>query len=408
MMNRISHSLTLLISLLILFAQNGSSYKHDARAAAGHWIAAWTSMPQLTEPQNLPPAPFNTSGLVFFNTTLRQTIHVTVPSSRIRLRFSNAFGATDLPITSVTIARPTNNAAGISSIDTRTLKTVTFSGSPSFTVPNGALVLSDPIEFDVKAQTELTITMYLRERADRECNNESPRQSHHELDGLWGPDARGEPRWRDNSERGPLTAGAVTRTKTTAGLTSCSPGSKQRRRPPPLRSQTRLREGTACSLTCWAPTRSGRFDRDVLAQPGITYAMIFEGVNDIGMAEPTPAVQQVIGDGLIAAYKQFIARSHAAGIPIFAATITPFCAPGFNTSLQLYSSEVREATRQRVNAWIRKSGEFDGVVDFDAIIRDPAAPSQLRSEFDSGDFLHPNVAGYQAMAAGFPTRLLVT
>jgi hypothetical protein len=118
-------------------------------------------MPQLTEPQNLPPAPFNTSGLVFFNTTLRQTIHVTVPSSRIRLRFSNAFGATDLPITSVTIARPTNNTAGISSIDTRTLKTVTFSGSPSFTVPNGALVLSDPIEFDVKAQTELTITMYL-------------------------------------------------------------------------------------------------------------------------------------------------------------------------------------------------------------------------------------------------------
>jgi hypothetical protein len=118
-------------------------------------------MPQLTEPANLPPAPFTTSRVVFLNSTLRQTIHVTVPSSRIRLRFSNAFGTTNLPITSVTIARPTNNTAGISSIDTGTLKAVTFSGSPSYTVPNGALVLSDPIDFDVKAQTELTITMYL-------------------------------------------------------------------------------------------------------------------------------------------------------------------------------------------------------------------------------------------------------
>jgi lysophospholipase L1-like esterase len=133
--------------------------------------------------------------------------------------------------------------------------------------------------------------------------------------------------------------------------------------------------------------------------------MIFEGVNDIGVAASTPMAQQAIGDALIAGYKQLIARSHAAGIPIFGATITPFCTPGFNSRLQAYCSEVREATRQRVNAYIR-SGEFDGVVDFDAITNDPAAPSQLRTEFNSGDYLHLSVAGYQAMAAGFPTSLL--
>lgn len=129
----------------------------------GHWVAAWTAMPQLTEPANLPNPPFNTTGLVFGNSTLRQTIHVTTPSSRIRLRISNAFGGTNLPITNVTIARPLNGTAGNPAIDTSTLKTLTFSGSPSFTIPNGALVVSDPIEFDVKAQTELTISMFLAE-----------------------------------------------------------------------------------------------------------------------------------------------------------------------------------------------------------------------------------------------------
>ena len=144
----------------VVAAQNHARSKR-ADHPAGHWIAAWASMPQLTEPANLPPAPFNTSGLVFRNTTLRQTIHVTAPSSRIRLRISNAFGTTSLPITSATIARPANGAAGTSAIDTSSVKTLTFSGSPSFTIPNGALVVSDPIDFDVKAQTELTISLFL-------------------------------------------------------------------------------------------------------------------------------------------------------------------------------------------------------------------------------------------------------
>jgi lysophospholipase L1-like esterase len=153
------------------------------------------------------------------------------------------------------------------------------------------------------------------------------------------------------------------------------------------------------------PNAIGRFDRDVLSQPGVRYSMIFEGVNDIGVADATEEAQQAIGDAVIGAYKQFILRAHASGIPMFAATITPFSAPGFNTTVQAYSSPVREATRQRVNDFIRNGGLFDAVADFDAVVRDPNAPSQLRADFNSGDFLHPNVAGYTAIAKAFPVDI---
>ncbi len=156
------------VGIASLFATNVSARTFHARSTQtkdshpeGHWVAAWASMPQLTEPANLPNPPFNTTGFVFANSTIRSTIHVTTPSSRIRLRISNAFGETSLPITNVTIARPLNGAAGSPAIDTSTLQTLTFSGSPSFTIPNGALVVSDPIDFDVKAQTELTVSVFL-------------------------------------------------------------------------------------------------------------------------------------------------------------------------------------------------------------------------------------------------------
>lgn len=148
------------------------------------------------------------------------------------------------------------------------------------------------------------------------------------------------------------------------------------------------------------PNALGRIDRDVLAQSGVKYAMIFEGVNDIGTADTTTAAQKLVGDQLISTFEQIIMRVHTFGIPIFAATITPFGAP--NSSDQPYSDPTREATRQRVNTWILNSGAFDAVIDFDKTVRDPNIPSQLSSKYNSGDYLHPNVAGYQAIADAFP------
>jgi lysophospholipase L1-like esterase len=152
------------------------------------------------------------------------------------------------------------------------------------------------------------------------------------------------------------------------------------------------------------PSLISRYKRDAIQQAGIRYVMIFEGVNDIGSASTDQGTQTRIGDSLIAAFKQIASDTHAAGIPIFAATITPFCAPG-GASQQSYSDKTREATRQRVNLWITTSGTFDAVIDFDKILHDPSTPSQLASKFNSGDYLHPNVAGYQELADGFPLDL---
>lgn len=148
------------------------------------------------------------------------------------------------------------------------------------------------------------------------------------------------------------------------------------------------------------PNTLSRVDRDILAQSGVKYAMIFEGVNDIGSEPTDPISQQIIGDRLIQAFKQIITRIHAHGIPMFGATITPFGSP--NSTLQPYSNPEREKTRLRVNDWIRNSGAFDYVIDFDAILRDPNNHTQLNPAYNSGDYLHPNVSGYQAIANAFP------
>ena len=151
------------------------------------------------------------------------------------------------------------------------------------------------------------------------------------------------------------------------------------------------------------PNAIGRIDRDVLAQSGVKYAMIFEGINDIGVAAATVEAQQNIGDDLINAFEQMITRIHTFGIPFFAATITPFGAP--NNTIQPYSDPIREATRQRVNNWIRYNSSFDAVIDFDKLVADPNNPSQLAPEYNSGDYLHPGVPGYRVFANAFPLSL---
>ncbi|KAJ6514531.1 putative extracellular GDSL-like lipase/acylhydrolase [Mycena vulgaris] len=386
-------------------------------------------MPQLTEPDNLPPPPFTTPTSVFFNSTIRQTLHMSIGGDEIRVRFSNAFGVNDLQITAATVAMPVTRASGDSAIVTNTLKTLTFSGSPSFIVPNGALVVSDPIAFPIQPQSTITVTLYLAQ-------------------GQQGSSITSHPGSRATSwiSFGNLVKAANISDSSTVGLahwyfvsavetfsTSASAfvivgdsitdgrgsDTDKNNRWPDL-VIARMQQNSATSQISvnnqaaggnriladgLGPNALGRIDRDVLSHSGVKYAMVFEGVNDIGVAAATTAVQADIGDRVIGAFKQIVTRVHAAGIPIFAATITPFCAPANESSIQPYSSLVREVTRLRVNDWIRTSGMFDAVIDFDQIVADPAIPSQLSPTFNSGDFLHPNVAGYQAMAAAFPLGL---
>ena len=160
-------------------------------------------------------------------------------------------------------------------------------------------------------------------------------------------------------------------------------------------------EGNRILADGLGPNVLSRIDRDALAQSGVKYAMIFEGVNGIGVAGPDQTNQTLVYNELIAAYDQIITRVHAQQIPIFAATITPFSgAP--NDTINAYGNPLREQTRVKVNHWIRNSGRFDAVVDFDRVLADANDPVQLLDEYNSGDWLHPNVAGYQMIADQFP------
>ncbi|KAL2124514.1 hypothetical protein VTJ04DRAFT_879 [Mycothermus thermophilus] len=389
-----------------------------------HWVPIWASMPQQVEPYNLPEAPYNGTSAVFEDTTIRQTVYLTQDATTIRVQFSNAFGGSDLPITAATIALPANGTAGSSSIRQDTVRHLTFSGSPSFRVPNGALVVSDPIRFPVKAQTSVTITVYL-------------------ASGQQGHAITGHPGSRTSSwlARGNLVAAsdlsksdsvqridkwflisaiqawlpshhnalAIIGDSITDGRGSTTNGND--RWPDQLLARLRKATGRDASLLKslavmnmaaggnrvladgLGPNALGRIERDVLAHPNVRYAFVFEGVNDLGTADPTDEAQTAVGDRLILAYEQIITRLHAAGIAVFGATITPMSGPG-----QVYGEPARETQRQRVNKWIRTSGRFDAVIDFDKAVRDPKNGTMLRPEYDTGDYLHLNPTGYKAMA----------
>ncbi|KAJ7185700.1 extracellular GDSL-like lipase/acylhydrolase [Mycena filopes] len=396
--------------------------------ANGRWVDAWTAMPQLTECPNLPSPPFNASSSVFFNSTIRQTLHMTIPGDEIRIRFSNAFGVNNLQITAATVALPAGGLSGASAIDTSTLKTLTFSGSPSFIVPNGALVVSDPIALPIKSQQTITVTLYLAQGQQGFAITSHPGSrattwisfgNQVSAANITGPSTASLAHWYFVSAVETFTSSASALVIVGDSITDGRGSDTDKNNRWPDLLLARMQKNPATSVISvnnqaaggnriladsLGPNALGRIDRDVLAQTGVKYAMIFEGVNDIGVEVATPAAQQVIGDRVIAALQQIATRVHAAGIPLFAATITPFNAPA-NVTIQPYSSPVREVTRQRVNTFIRTSGTFDAVIDFDKIVADPAIPSQLSPQFDSGDFLHPNVAGYTAMAAAFPLEL---
>ena len=149
------------------------------------------------------------------------------------------------------------------------------------------------------------------------------------------------------------------------------------------------------------PNALARLDRDILAQSGVRWMIVFEGVNDIGTAEATDIAQKKIADDLIAAFDQIILRAHAQDIRVYGATLLPF---GGNTAYD-DPTGFRESARQVVNRWIRTSRHFVAVIDFDAAVRDPANPRQLLPAFDDGDHLHLNPTGYRALADAVPSRL---
>jgi lysophospholipase L1-like esterase len=376
---------------------------------ASRWVATWTSMPQLTEPSNMPPAPYTGADRVLDNASLRQTAHVSVGGPRIRLRFSNAFGGAPLPLSAVSVARPLDGRAGVSAIAAGSVLPVTFHGKPSTTIPAGAQVVSDPLPFPVRPFENITVTAYLAHGQGSLSITSHPgsRTTSYLVPGnqVTAADLAGATpvdHWYFLSGievLSPASAVAVIGDSLSDGRGSTTNGND--RWPDVLASRlssavvNQAAGGNRVLQDGLGPNVLARLDRDLLAQSGVSWAIVFEGINDLGTAAPASAASTAAD--LIDAYDQILTRAHAADIRVYGATLTPF---GGNAG---YDDPLREAARTSVNTWIR--GHFDAVLDFDRVARDPAAPARLLPAYDVGDHLHLNPAGYRALATSVPAGL---
>ncbi|ORX98444.1 lipolytic enzyme [Clohesyomyces aquaticus] len=419
-MARYSHLLSAALAAVALFSTTvhpRAIKEVEARQDGNHWVDTWTSMPQLVESSNMPPSPFS-SGSVLKDATLRQTLHMSVGAEKIKIAISNTFGGSELPITAGSVSLPTGGAAGVSGIQASPLAVLTVGGKSSFTVPKGQVVVSDEIDFPVQAEQMITVSLYSQA-------------------GQSGSSITGHPGSRTTSW---FVSGNKVNATTFSGTSSVhwyfvsavqayvpantgalvilgdsitdgrgSDDNKNNRWPDLVLARLQASGQTNIAICNQAaggnrvlhdglgPPLLSRYQRDALSQPGIKYLMIFEGVNDIGSEATSSSTQTSIGDQLIKAFTQITSDAKKAGLVTIGATITPFGGSG-----QSYSNPEREKTRQRVNKWILAKGNFDHVVDFAAAVESKSAASQLDSKYDGGDHLHPNAAGYRAMADAFP------
>ncbi|MCK1814924.1 SGNH/GDSL hydrolase family protein [Streptomyces sp. XM4011] len=419
-----------LLALTVLLASSVVASAEADPTAAGRpgaehrWVHSWTAMPQLTEPHNMPPPPFTGDDAVLVDTTLRQTARVTTGGDRLRLRFSNAFGDTPLPLTAVTVALPLDGRAGVAAIRPETLLPVTFNGRTSVTVPVGAQIVSDPLELELPAGSNVTVTTYLAQGQSSLALTGHPgsRTTSYLLKGDHTtaaelPGATPATRWYllsgiEVTAPAGTAALAVLGDSLSDGRGSTINGNDRW----PDRLFDRLQEqpdtGAVAVLNQAAggnrilqdglgPNALARFDRDILAHTGVGWLIVFEGINDIGNAPATAADQQALAAELIAAYEQIIVRAHAHDIPVYGATLLPFAGHA------LYGDPAghREAARQAVNSWIRTGGDFDAVLDFDRVVRDPDDPTRLHPALHDGDWLHLNPEGYRLLAEAVPADL---
>jgi lysophospholipase L1-like esterase len=378
------------------------------------WTAAWASSQMIPDEKNTLPAADLTDA------TLRQVIRITAPGNRIRIRLSNAFGTTPVRLGAVEVAKSAANDSARILPDTRRI--VTFAGQTSVTLPAGADYVSDPIDLSVDGMTDLTVSTWQLEPPQRQTSHPGARAHSYVAKGNRVSetdlsDAQKITRWYyvagvevEGKTRGAI---AILGDSITDGY-GVQPNTNTRWPDTLIR---RLNEakiplavlnqgigGNRLLLDGNGPNAMARLERDVLAQPGVKYLIVLEGVNDLGTltreAPVAPEEHTALVNRLIASYRQIIDRAHAHGITVYGATILPYGGNGY-----YHPDTANEADRQAVNAWIRTPGHFDGVIDFDALTRDPANPSIMKAEFDSGDHLHPSMAGYKAMGEYIDLKL---
>ena len=394
------------------------------RTPAPRWLHTWTAMPQLAEPENLPPAPFTRPGLLLADTTLRQTVRVSLGGTRLRIRLSNTFGGAPLSITAAAVALPAGGRAGSAAVEPGTSRPVTFGGRADVTVPVGAPAVSDPVDLAVPAGSDVSVSLYLAGglASDRITSHPGSRTTSHLLAGnhVDAPGLTGAvpvEHWYllgGLEVPAPDDAAAVVLLgdSLTDGRGSTTDGNDRW----PDRLAARLRAaghgdrvavlnqaagGNRVLADGVGPGALARLDRDVLALGGVERLVVLEGVNDLGTAEATAGAQRAAAEELVRAYGQVVLRCSARGIRVYGATLLPFGGHEGYDDPQGH----RRAARRQVNTWIRESGGFDAVLDLDAVVRDPADPERLLAAYDGGDHLHLGPAGYAALGDAVPLEL---
>ena len=383
------------------------------------WMPTW-----IASPMNVWAADAVLPAL--FNQTLREVVRISIGGTKFRLRLSNEFGSAPITVDAASLAIACEDGA----IQPLTSRGLTFGGVSTGFIPPGAPLLSDPVDLAVPPLARLAISFYVAGYMPVHTHHyEAQQTTYLSVPGNFV-----------GAERMPVEQTTTSRYLPTAVFTAAqrltravacfgdsitdgygSPVDEDRRWPDVLAERLQAEAGLGDIAVLNAgiggnrilhggrgPKALERFDRDVLSLPGLSHVIVLVGINDIGwpntiLAGPDEAVS---AEEIIAGLGQMVARAQVAGLKVLLGTLTPFEGTISEAPVHSYHSADKERIRQAVNRWIRGGGGADGVIDFDAVIRDPKHPTRLLPAFDSDDHLHPNEGGYRAMAEAVDLQLL--
>jgi lysophospholipase L1-like esterase len=390
------------VAIGLLAGCAGMGTTSSGGGAAAGWVGAWGGSPAPSAPNS--PA--------VDNQTIRQVVRLGATGNRVRIRLTNEYGDKPLEVGAASIA-----LAGPDGKPTGQVVPVTFGGQSSVVIPKNAPMLSDPVSLPVKALDSVSISLFFP-HATGPCTCHVLGTATTWISAVGDYTRTGFESTSTVTQRPFLSAVEVERTGSTRAIIafgdSITDGYKStfdvnRRWPDVLAERLNASRPGAFSVVNEAISGNqvlgfravgfgdpalARFDRDVLTVPNASYMVVLEGVNDLGMnTDKRPTAEM-----LIAGYRQIIERAHAHGLKVYAGTILPYGGAAYYT-------DAGNGIREKVNEWIRTGKGFDGVIDFDALMKDPANPTKMKADLQSGDWLHPNDAGYKLMGDSIDLKL---